>query len=197
MTKRATNVVNLPVKARLICSACGASGEGSCGCGAPYVPAGERAAAAVAANPAKSDRAIAKEIGVHHNTVAKARKATGDHSPVEKRTGQDGKARKLPQPKAPATPTKPFVLVGGMPATPARAKEVARANAKIADLSVRNQVNAFITELTEFEDDFAMRLLAWHQADPGLDDDGQHTLVLFLSQCSIRFQQLAQKIDGR
>jgi len=44
--------------------------------------------------PAKSDRAIAAEIGVDHKTVAKARKATGENSPVEKRTGKDGKARK-------------------------------------------------------------------------------------------------------
>jgi hypothetical protein len=60
------------------------------------MPKSVRAAEAVAANPEKSDRAIAAEIGVDHKTVSKARKATGDHSPVE-RVGLDGKVRRLPQ----------------------------------------------------------------------------------------------------
>lgn len=57
----------------------------------------KRSDAAVAANPEKSDRAIAADIGVHKNTVARARKVTGPQGPVEKRVGKDGKARKLPQ----------------------------------------------------------------------------------------------------
>jgi hypothetical protein len=41
-----------------------------------------------------SDRAIAADIGVDHKTVGTARKKlTGEHSPVEKRVGRDGKAR--------------------------------------------------------------------------------------------------------
>lgn len=64
-----------------------------------YVPAHKVARAAIAAHPQKSDRAIAEEIGVDHKTVAKARARTGDHSPVEKRIGKDGKARKMPEPK--------------------------------------------------------------------------------------------------
>jgi hypothetical protein len=48
--------------------------------------------------PEKSDRAIAAEIGVSDKTVAKARRATADKSAVEKkRTGKDGKARKMPK----------------------------------------------------------------------------------------------------
>jgi hypothetical protein len=47
----------------------------------------------------KSDRAIAKEIGVGKDTVRRAREATGAFATVEKRIGQDGKARKLPEPK--------------------------------------------------------------------------------------------------
>ena len=54
------------------------------------------AAKAVAAHPEKSDRTIAKEIGVSDKTVAKARKATAEKSAVAKRIGRDGKARKLP-----------------------------------------------------------------------------------------------------
>lgn len=45
------------------------------GAGVAYVPAGKRAAAAVAANPEKSDRAIAAELGVSPTTVGKARKS--------------------------------------------------------------------------------------------------------------------------
>jgi hypothetical protein len=99
MTNSTTATMHkLPVKSRLICSDCGAPGEGTCGCGAPYLPAGQRAAEAVAANPEKSDRAIAKDIGVDHKTVAKARKSGGEYSPPassdapDKREGQDGKS---------------------------------------------------------------------------------------------------------
>jgi hypothetical protein len=86
---------------RLECSACGAEGQGSCDCGAPYLRPAERAANAIAANPEKSDRAIAAEIGVDHKTVGKVRSATGDNSPVEPRVGRDGKKRKQPKPRKP------------------------------------------------------------------------------------------------
>jgi transposase len=65
-------------------------------CGAPYVPAGTRAAAAVAKNPTKSDRAIAEEIGVSHGTVSRAR-AFVSHETDDKRTGRDGRTRKMPK----------------------------------------------------------------------------------------------------
>lgn len=48
----------------------------------------QRAADAIKANPGKSNRAIAAEIGVDHKTVAKAR---GDNSPSETVVGRDGK----------------------------------------------------------------------------------------------------------
>lgn len=81
------------------CSSCGATVDAACDCGAPYIPAGQRAAAAVAANPQMSDRAIAREIGVSHPTVAKAREqSTGNDLPVdETRIGMDGKARRMPR----------------------------------------------------------------------------------------------------
>jgi hypothetical protein len=66
----------------------------------------EMLAKLVAAHPEKSDRALAKQAGVDHKTMAKARRkaeATGEASPVEKRVGADGKARKQPV-KAPAPP---------------------------------------------------------------------------------------------
>ena len=54
----------------LECSKCGATVEAACNCAAAYVPAGARAAQAVAENPEKSDRAIAAELGVGSNTVS-------------------------------------------------------------------------------------------------------------------------------
>jgi ParB-like chromosome segregation protein Spo0J len=65
----------------------------------------------VAARPEKSDRLLAKETGVSHPTIAKARRAaeaTGKALPVDKRTGADGKARRRPatkraKPKSEAT----------------------------------------------------------------------------------------------
>jgi hypothetical protein len=81
---------------RLACTSCGAEANASCNCGKPYVPAMARAAKAIAENPQKSDRAIAKEIGVSNVTVSKARKeATVNGLTVDApRTGLDGKARK-------------------------------------------------------------------------------------------------------
>lgn len=94
--KPSAEIVELRSYARLQCEACGAKAEAACNCGAPYVPAGKRAAAAIIINPEMSDRAIAAEIGVDHKTVGKARRATGESSPVEKRTGRDGKTRQVP-----------------------------------------------------------------------------------------------------
>jgi hypothetical protein len=86
-----------PEPAQIICSACGATADAACACGAPYLPAGERAADAVAKNPGMSDREIGAAIGTSHQTVGRARrKLTGPHGPVAKRVGRDGKARKLP-----------------------------------------------------------------------------------------------------
>jgi DNA-binding Lrp family transcriptional regulator len=52
----------------------------------------DRALAAMRANPRKSNRAIADEIGVSKDTVRRAREATGDQSLIDKpRVGQDGK----------------------------------------------------------------------------------------------------------
>jgi len=80
----------------ICCSKCGAKAKPGCNCGVAYVPAHVFAAKAVAAHPEKSDRIIAREIGVSDKTVAKARKATAEKSAVAKRIGRDGKARKLP-----------------------------------------------------------------------------------------------------
>lgn len=62
--------------ARLECSNCGATTDAACNCGVPYVTAGERAAKAVAANPEKSNRAIADIADVDEKTVRKARRLT-------------------------------------------------------------------------------------------------------------------------
>jgi hypothetical protein len=61
-----------------------------------HVPAGQRAAEAIAANPQMSDRAIAQEIGVNQSTVSRARKATDASASVDARIGMDGKRRRLP-----------------------------------------------------------------------------------------------------
>jgi hypothetical protein len=73
----------------IYCSKCGAKAKPGCNCGVAYVPARMFAVKAVAAHPEKSDRAIAKEIGVDHKTVSAARKSVGEKSPT--RVGADGK----------------------------------------------------------------------------------------------------------
>jgi hypothetical protein len=80
------------------CSACGA--DRGCDCSAPAI---KKAAAAIAANPRKSGRAIAAEIGVSHTTVQNARKQVAndlppepagadDSAPEDIRIGRDGKS---------------------------------------------------------------------------------------------------------
>jgi hypothetical protein len=64
---------------------------------APVVAKSVRAAQAIKANPGKSDRAIAADIGVSHPTVAKARSELGGNNLPPERTGQDGKSYSVRQ----------------------------------------------------------------------------------------------------
>src|SRR5690349_14415721 len=106
-------MTNLPITApketraiaTLVCTACGAPGEGSCGCGAPYVSPGQRAAEAIRQNPERSNVAIAEELGVDEGTIRYQRKKlTSEISDVQPRTGRDGKTRRMPRkPKIPAS----------------------------------------------------------------------------------------------
>jgi hypothetical protein len=99
-----SNVHPLPVRVTLVCAQCGAAGEGTCHCGAPYVPPRERASAAVTADPEKSDRDHARDLGVSRTTVRRARKAGGSHGPPGKRQGRDGKRYTIkPTPKPETT----------------------------------------------------------------------------------------------
>jgi len=79
---------------RLVCPQCGT--QAGCSCGVAPI---DRAAYALLKNPEKSDRAIAAEVGVDHKTVGKARRATGESSPIEQRVGRDGKIRKVARAK--------------------------------------------------------------------------------------------------
>jgi len=82
---------------QLQCTMCGAETHASCSCGAIYRPKAQRAAEAVADHPEKSNRALAKEIGVSYETIRQARASTDNHLSVdEPRVGLDGKKRKLP-----------------------------------------------------------------------------------------------------
>jgi hypothetical protein len=80
---------------RMVCTGCGAEANAACNCGLDYKPKAVRAREAVEANPEKSDRAIAKETGISQPTISKAR--TDNNLSVDKRTGLDGKTRKLPR----------------------------------------------------------------------------------------------------
>lgn len=76
-----------------VASACGE--DASCNCGAPLMSKAQRAVEAIAANPQKSNRAIADDIGVNYQTVNRARKLSTDTdvSVDEPRVGLDGKQR--------------------------------------------------------------------------------------------------------
>jgi hypothetical protein len=58
---------------------------------------GKPAEEVAAASPGLSARAIAEETGIHDATISRAlKKATGSNDSVAKRTGKDGKRRKMP-----------------------------------------------------------------------------------------------------
>src|ERR1700722_7465044 len=78
---------------RMICTDCGAEANASCNCGVAYQPKSLRAADAIKANPQKSDRAIAADLGISAMTVNRARGVT-DVTP--ERTGLDGKIYRVP-----------------------------------------------------------------------------------------------------
>jgi hypothetical protein len=91
-----------PDSRRLFCSQCGAQAKAACDCrGAFYVPARMYAAQAIAANPGKSNRVLAKEIGVDESTVRVARKAVAGNPATDiRRIGQDGKNYPATKPSA-------------------------------------------------------------------------------------------------
>ena len=84
-------------EAKFLCSACGA--ERGCNCNAPAIPKAQQAIEALKANPEKSDRAIAADIGVAKNTVRAARQELVNTDQLEDgpRIGLDGKKRKQPR----------------------------------------------------------------------------------------------------
>jgi hypothetical protein len=87
--------LNLP-KPTLACSVCGAEAEAACDCNAPYVPAAQKAAEALALHPERSDRSIAAAIGVSDFTVRKIRQRAG--LARVRRVGKDGRLRSVPPP---------------------------------------------------------------------------------------------------
>jgi hypothetical protein len=97
-------VIKLSIQ-RMVCTGCGAEANASCNCGVSYVAKSVRAAEAIKANPGKSDRAIAAELGIGNKTVSRARNSgvsydtpglIGDETPVE-RVGRDGKSYSIRQ----------------------------------------------------------------------------------------------------
>ena len=96
------NVVQIrQIGQEIACVECGAVTHSACECGAAYMPAGARAAEAVAATPHRSNRAIAADLGVSEGTVRTARQSTAQGYAVDRRVGLDGKARRLPQREEP------------------------------------------------------------------------------------------------
>jgi hypothetical protein len=85
---------------RMVCTSCGAEANASRTCGVAYVPKSVRAAEAVKANPEKSNRAIAAEIGVSEPTVRLAREQGTSCDAPEKVVGKDGKSYAAKRPAA-------------------------------------------------------------------------------------------------
>jgi hypothetical protein len=106
MRKANAMLAEKPARARLECSACGATANAACDCGAPYVPSTaekrELVAEALKKNPKKSNRQVAQAVGVAHKTIAAVRRgleSTGEIPQLEKTTGKDGRDRPAGKPK--------------------------------------------------------------------------------------------------
>ena len=91
--------------ARLQCTKCGAEANASCNCGEPYVPAAIRVAEYDKANPGRSTRAAAADLGISKSAVSKARDQVSTGGQVIGLDGKTYKAKgKAPTPKAIAAP---------------------------------------------------------------------------------------------
>lgn len=89
-------VIKLSIQ-RMVCTDCGAEANACCDCGVSYVPKSIRAAEAIRANPSKSDRSIAAEIGSSPTTVGKARAQVSTDGQLQEREGRDGKSYSIRQ----------------------------------------------------------------------------------------------------
>ena len=88
-------VIKMSVQ-RMVCTGCGAEANASCNCGVAYQPKSIRAAEAIRANPEKSDRALAADLGIGHATVSRARETVSSETVDSPRIGLDRKTRRLP-----------------------------------------------------------------------------------------------------
>jgi hypothetical protein len=87
---------------QLECVKCGAQTHATCNCGMNYVPVQQRVAEYDKANPGKSERAAAADLGVSKTAIHEARESGGHQRPPEV-TGRDGKQYPATQPtKSPA-----------------------------------------------------------------------------------------------
>jgi hypothetical protein len=106
--KHQATVIPMSIQ-RMVCTGCGAEANASCNCGVSYVPKAQRAAEAVKANPEKSNRVIAEDVGVDEKEVRRQRAKLGaDMSAPENVTGRDGKSY-------PAKKAKPKVATDSPP----------------------------------------------------------------------------------
>jgi|GEM_PF-6073284 len=165
------SIVSMPTIIPLVCSKCGAQGEGSCRCGAPYIAPGQRAAAALKAEPGKSDRAIAAEAGVGSNTVRRAREPAAPHGAPEKRQGRDGKHY------------------------PAKTKRAKRKS--VARLPLNMQVNKILDQLSNDVHDDCRAIFDFLDTHPELEQEGRDAFIQFLQMGANKLLDLAQMIDGR
>ncbi|WP_156928479.1 hypothetical protein [Bradyrhizobium sp. th.b2] len=145
-----------------------------------HVPKSVVAKAAIEATPHKSDRAIAAETGVGKDTIRRARGQLAQTAPVEKRVGQDGKARKAPE----------FKQSSETPAGSHLPKP------KAINMDVIKQAGAFHIELTNYTQEFCARVKSW-RPEHQIDDESHYCVVQALEMASMRLQRAAQDIDDR
>jgi hypothetical protein len=86
------------------CVKCGARSHATCSCGMSYRPVTVRVAKYDEANPGKSTRAAAADLGVSRESVRTARKSGDNRLSPDTVTGRDGKEYPATRPPIPTTP---------------------------------------------------------------------------------------------
>jgi hypothetical protein len=137
----------------LRCTACGALTQAACGCGAgyAYMSPGEMAAKAVKDNPGMSNVALADKLGIDESTVRKARKSTSGNPEVEKRTGKDGRTRRMPRKKSEPSGEKRKKSTKSTRGYKTRPAEQHAAASQVLDAGKTREQTAIETGLTEHQ----------------------------------------------
>jgi hypothetical protein len=120
---------------KLFCSKCGARAFASCNCEVGYTPARVVAERAIKEHPERSNRSIAAQTGISHETIRQVREATANNLAV--RIGLDGKVRRVP---SHLVPFKRTIMPDETPHIPAAEQLLENIDQTLKELRRENEI---------------------------------------------------------